>query len=88
MQHFSRTCLAASISTALFVPTTQAEANINDSVQEMPATDQCLVDTSGEEDALNTPVVVEADPLQAINGDKAQYSGNVHARLGVNCGVH
>ncbi len=52
MQHFSRTFIAASISTALFVPTTQAEANINDSVQEMPATDQCLVETSGEEDAL------------------------------------
>ena len=76
MQHFSRTCLAASISTALFVPTTQAEANINDSVQEMPTTDQCLVETSGEEDALNSEVVVQADRLQAINGDKAQYSGN------------
>lgn len=82
MQHFSRTFLAASISTALFVPTTQAEANIHDSVQEMPATDQCLVDTSGEEDALNTPVVVEADTLQAINGDKAQYSGNVQVTQG------
>ncbi|EIN4361095.1 LPS assembly protein LptD [Vibrio parahaemolyticus] len=82
MQHFSRTFIAASISTALFVPTTQAEANINDSVQEMPATDQCLVETSGEEDALNTPVVVEADNLQAINGDKAQYSGNVQVTQG------
>ncbi|EDP58376.1 LPS assembly protein LptD [Vibrio sp. AND4] len=82
MPHFSRTCLAASISTALFVPTTQAEANINDSVQEMPATDQCSVETSGEEDALNSPVVVQADSLQAINGDKAQYSGNVEVTQG------
>ncbi|KIF47046.1 LPS biosynthesis protein [Vibrio owensii 47666-1] len=82
MQHFSRTCLAASISTALFVPTTQAEANINDSVQEMPTTDQCLVETSGEEDALNSEVVVQADRLQAINGDKAQYSGNVEVTQG------
>ncbi|MEX3072114.1 LPS assembly protein LptD [Vibrio alginolyticus] len=82
MQHFSRTCLAASISTALFVPTTQAEANIHDSVQEMPTTDQCLVETSGEEDALNAPVVVEADKLQAISGDKAQYSGNVQVTQG------
>ncbi len=82
MQHFSRTCLAASISTALFVPTTQAEANIHDSVQEMPTTDQCLVETSGEEDALNSPVVVQADSLQAINGDKAQYSGNVEVTQG------
>ncbi len=82
MQHFSRTCLAASISTALFVPTTQADANIHDSVQEMPTTDQCLVETSGEEDALNAPVVVEADRLQAISGDKAQYSGNVQVTQG------
>ena len=82
MRYFSRTCLAASISTALFVPTTQAEANLHDSVQEIPATDQCLVDTSAEEDALNTPVVVKADNLQAINGDKAQYSGNVQVTQG------
>ncbi|ALR16584.1 MULTISPECIES: LPS assembly protein LptD [Vibrio] len=82
MQHFSRTFLAASISTALFVPTTQADANIHDSVQEMPTTDQCLVETSGEQDALNAPVVVEADRLQAISGDKAQYSGNVQVTQG------
>ncbi|CAM2963490.1 LPS assembly protein LptD [Vibrio mytili] len=82
MQRLSRTFLAASISTALFVPTTQADANTGDSVQEMPTTDQCLVETSGEEDTLNTPVVVEADQLQAINGDKAQYSGNVKITQG------
>ncbi|MGR5245756.1 LPS assembly protein LptD [Vibrio sp. PNB23_22_6] len=82
MQHFSRTCLAASISTALFVPTIQAEVNIQDSVQEMPTTDQCLVEPSGEEDALNEPVVVQADHLQVINGDKAQYSGNVEVTQG------
>ncbi|CAE6879348.1 Together with LptE [Vibrio sp. B1REV9] len=82
MQHFSRTFLAASISTALLVPTTQAEVNIQDSVQEMPTTDQCLVTASGEEDALNAPVVVQADSLQAINGDKAQYSGNVEVTQG------
>lgn len=82
MQHFSCTFLAASISTALFVPTTQADANIHDSVQEMPTTDQCLVETSGEQDALNAPVVVEADRLQAISGDKAQYSGNVQVTQG------
>ncbi len=82
MQHFFRTCLAASISTALFVPTTQAEANLDDSVQEMPTTDQCLVETNGEEDALKAPVVVEADRLQAISGDKAQYSGNVQVTQG------
>ncbi|MGR5236762.1 LPS assembly protein LptD [Vibrio alfacsensis] len=82
MPHFSRTFLAASISTALLVPTIQAEVNIQDSVQEMPTTDQCLVIPSGEEDALNEPVVVQADHLQAINGDKAQYSGNVEVTQG------
>ncbi|ASI97469.1 LPS assembly protein LptD [Vibrio rotiferianus] len=82
MQHFSRTFLAASISTALFVPTTYAETNMHDSVQEMPTTDQCLVQTSDSEDSLNTPVVVQADSLQAINGDKAMYSGNVEVTQG------
>ena len=46
MQCFSRTLLAASISSALFVPTTQAETTIDDSVQEMPYTDQCLIASS------------------------------------------
>ncbi len=82
MQHFSRTFLAASICTALFVPTTQADADIHNSVQEMPTTDQCLVETSGEEDSLNAPIVVEADRLQAVSGDKAQYSGNVQVTQG------
>ncbi|WP_045386432.1 LPS assembly protein LptD [Vibrio rotiferianus] len=81
MQHFSRTFLAASISTALFVPTTHAEANMHDSVQEMPTTDQCLVQTDNE-DTQSIPVKVEADNLQAINGDKAIYSGNVKVTQG------
>ncbi|EOU2463069.1 LPS assembly protein LptD [Vibrio navarrensis] len=80
MQHFSRTFLAASISTALFVPYTQAQTTLGDSVQEMPTIDQCLV--SAEENDANAPIVVHSDRLQAINGDKAVYSGDVEVIQG------
>lgn len=80
MQHFSRTFLAASISTALFVPYTQAQTTLGDSVQEMPTIDQCLV--SAEENDVNAPIVVHSDRLQAINGDKAVYSGDVEVIQG------
>ena len=74
MQHFARTFLAASISSALFVPYAHATANQDASVQEMPTADQCLVEDAPVNSA---PVKVEANTLQAINGDKAQYLGNV-----------
>ena len=77
MSPFSRTLLAASISAALFVPQTQAEAMLDDSVQELPAIDQCLIDEHEPEDPNQQPVTVEADSLEAISGDKATYSGNV-----------
>ncbi|EHU4913211.1 LPS assembly protein LptD [Vibrio vulnificus] len=80
MQHFSRTFLAASIATALFAPYAQAEAILNNSVQEMPTTDQCLVDA--EKNDANAEIVIQADNLQAINGDKAIYSGDVEVTQG------
>ncbi len=80
MQHFSRTFLAASITTALFAPYAQAEAILNNSVQEMPTTDQCLVDA--EKNDANAEIVIQADNLQAINGDKAIYSGDVEVTQG------
>ncbi|WP_394248745.1 LPS assembly protein LptD [Vibrio profundi] len=82
MQCFSRTLLAASISTALYVSTTQAETTNNSSVQEMPSLDQCLIEPSSDND-LNEPALVEADRLEAINGDKANYSGSVKVTQGV-----
>ena len=82
MQCFSRTLLAASISSALFVPTTQAETTIDDSVQEMPSTDQCLIASSDDSD-LNAPAYVEADRLEAVNGEKASYSGSVKVTQGI-----
>ena len=81
MQCFSRTLLAASISTALFVPTTQAETTTKDSVQEMPSADQCLIAPSDNSD-LQLPAQVEADRLEAINGQKASYSGDVKVTQG------
>lgn len=77
MSPFSRTLLTTSISAALFVPQTQAEAMLDDSVQELPAIDQCLIDEQEPEDSNQQPVTVEADTLEAIRGDKATYSGNV-----------
>ncbi|NIY81790.1 LPS assembly protein LptD [Vibrio hepatarius] len=77
MSPFSRTVLAASISAALFVPQTQAEAMLDDSVQELPAIDQCLIDEPEPENPNQQPVKVEADTLEAINGQRATYKGNV-----------
>ncbi len=81
MSRFPRSLLAASISAALFVPQTQAEAlkdNIlDDSVQELPAIDQCLINEPTADNPNQLPINVEADSLEAINGDKATYSGSV-----------
>ncbi|WED27017.1 LPS assembly protein LptD [Vibrio sp. DW001] len=74
---FPRTLLAASISAAVFVPTTQAETSQDPSVQEMPSTDQCLIVDSSTKNDTEVPVHVEADNVEAINGDKATYTGDV-----------
>ncbi|MDB1122262.1 LPS assembly protein LptD [Vibrio algarum] len=74
---FPRTLLAASISAAAFVPTTQAETSQDPSVQEMPSTDQCLIADSSSKSSTEVPVHVEADNVEAINGDKATYTGDV-----------
>ncbi|MEZ8034851.1 LPS assembly protein LptD [Vibrio crassostreae] len=81
MQSFSRTLLAASISTALYVSTTQAETITNSSVQEMPSIDQCLIEPAAENET-QLPAHVESDRLEAINGDKAIYSGDVRVTQG------
>ncbi|MEZ9893604.1 LPS assembly protein LptD [Vibrio lentus] len=81
MQSFSRTLLAASISTALYVSTTQAETITDSSVQEMPSTDQCLIEPAAENET-QLPAHVESDRLEAINGDKAIYSGDVRVTQG------
>ena len=81
MQSFSRTLLAASISTALYVSTTQAETITDSSVQEMPSIDQCLIEPAAENET-QLPAHVESDRLEAINGDKAIYSGDVRVKQG------
>ncbi|WP_435248427.1 LPS assembly protein LptD [Vibrio sp. nBUS_14] len=81
MQSFSRTLLAASISTALYVSTTQAETITDGSVQEMPSIDQCLIEPAAENET-QLPAHVESDRLEAINGDKAIYSGDVRVTQG------
>ncbi len=77
MSCFSRTFLAASVSAALFIPQTQAESMPDASVQDLPTTDQCLINEPEPENPTQQPINVEADSLEAINGDKAVYKGNV-----------
>lgn len=78
MSRFPRTLLAASISASLFAPQIQAnEALVDNSVQELPAIDQCLIDQPDAENPNQQPITVEADSLEGVNGDKATYSGNV-----------
>lgn len=77
MSHFPRTLLAVSISSALFVPASNAESANDTSVQEMPSPDQCLVEDQPATDITQTPIQVEADKLEGINGDRASYQGNV-----------
>ena len=77
MLRFPRTLLAASISAAFVVPQTQAETISDDSVQELPTIDQCLINEPEADNPNQLPVNVEADSLEAINGDKATYRGNV-----------
>lgn len=86
MPRFPRTLLATSISAAFLIPQAQAEDIPLDTSQEMPfigecqtldLIDQCLVNEEEPENANQLPINVEADSLEAINGDKATYSGNV-----------
>ncbi|ENM5826281.1 LPS assembly protein LptD [Vibrio metoecus] len=77
MSCFSRTFLAASISAALFAPQTQAEASVDDNRSNLPNGEQCLVSQPDPTSPSQQPINVEADKLEAINGQKATYSGNV-----------
>ncbi|RBM61421.1 LPS assembly protein LptD [Vibrio paracholerae] len=77
MSCFSRTFLAASISAALFAPQIQAEASVDDNRAQLPNGEQCLVNQPEPTNPGQQPINVEADKLEAINGQKATYSGNV-----------
>ncbi|PAR31022.1 LPS assembly protein LptD [Vibrio metoecus] len=77
MSCFSRTFLAASISAALFAPQIQAEASVDDNRTQLPNGEQCLVNQPEPANPNQQPINVEADKLEAINGQKATYSGNV-----------
>jgi len=77
MSCFSRSFLAVSISAALFAPQIHAQDVLDDNSQELPAIDQCLVNETEPDNPNEQPINVEADNLEAINGEKATYSGNV-----------
>ncbi|WP_165312350.1 LPS assembly protein LptD [Vibrio ziniensis] len=77
MSRFSRSFLAAAISLALFAPQIHAKDGSDNNAQKLPAIDQCLVNETEPDNPNEQPINVEADNLEAINGDKATYSGNV-----------
>ncbi|MDR9828289.1 LPS assembly protein LptD [Vibrio sp. FNV 38] len=77
MSRFPLTLLATSISAAVYFPQAIAADDLSSSVQELPTKDQCLVSDQEVEDVNQLPINVEADSLEAINGEKAVYQGNV-----------
>ncbi|MCK6263016.1 LPS assembly protein LptD [Vibrio sp. ZSDE26] len=86
MPFFPRTFIAASISTALLVPQTNAEVVLDEEVKEMPAfgqcqildpIDQCLVNRPEAENPNELPIDVEANSLEALNNQKSVYKGDV-----------
>ena len=57
-----------------------SEDSEQQAIEEMPLIDQCLIDQPNS--SKQEPVVVDADHLEAINGEKATYKGNVVAIQG------
>ena len=90
MSRFPRTLLASSISTAFLISQANAEESAAASSQAMPTIgqcqtldpiDQCVVNNE-ESENKQQPVSADSDHLEAINGDKAIYSGNVTVTQG------
>lgn len=77
MSRFSHTYLAASIGAALFAPYASAENTSNSDGQAISSAQQCSVDTAQTSDTNQEPIMIEADSLEAINGERASYKGNV-----------
>ncbi|GAL32716.1 outer membrane protein Imp [Vibrio maritimus] len=77
MSRFSRTYLAASVGAALLASYAHAEETSNNSGQSMPPAEQCSVDTAQSSDSNQEPINIEADSLDAINGERATYKGDV-----------
>ncbi|WP_114784852.1 LPS assembly protein LptD [Vibrio tetraodonis] len=90
MSRFPRTLLASSISAAFLISQANAEESAAVSSQAMPIIgqcqtldpiDQCVVNNE-ESENKQQPVSADSDHLEAINGDKAIYSGNVTVTQG------
>lgn len=78
MSYFPRSLLTTAISAALFAQCSYAAENNTDNVDTtVPDFEQCTVNEKESQTPNEQPVNVEADQLEAINGDKATYSGNV-----------
>ncbi|MFA0440164.1 LPS assembly protein LptD [Vibrio sp. 10N.286.49.C2] len=77
MSRYSRSYLAASIAAALLASYAHAEDTSTNKGQSMPPTDQCSVDTAQSSDSNQEPINIEANSLEAINGKRATYKGDV-----------
>ncbi|MCW8347706.1 LPS assembly protein LptD [Vibrio sp. ZSDZ65] len=77
MSRYSRSYLAASVAAALLASYAHAEDTSKNNGQTMPPTDQCSVDTAQSSDSNQEPINIEADSLEAINGQRATYKGDV-----------
>ncbi|SJN59513.1 LPS-assembly protein LptD precursor [Vibrio ruber DSM 16370] len=74
MSDFPRSLLAASICAALFIPYSYAETAPQSNTVTIG---QCRAGDIEPTNQNEQPINVEADKLEAVNGDKATYVGNV-----------
>ncbi|MDW6001989.1 LPS assembly protein LptD [Vibrio mangrovi] len=77
MSDFPRSLLAASICAALFIPYSYAETAPEGNKQSSVIIGQCRAGDIEPTNQNEQPINVEADKLEAVNGDKATYVGNV-----------
>jgi LPS-assembly protein len=84
MSEFPRSLLAASISAVLFIPYAYAKTLSEDPQKEttIVSMDQCRINEPEPANPNQQPIKVESDKLEAVNGDKATYVGNVHVTQG------
>jgi LPS-assembly protein len=74
--------LAALTGTVAFVPCALAKTALDGNSTPLPSIDQCLVNQPESANPNQQPINVEANSLEAVNGDKAEYTGNVVVKQG------
>lgn len=82
ISYFSRSLLAALTGTVAIVPCVLAKTALDGNSAPLPSIDQCLVNQPEPLNPNQQPINVEANSLEAVNGDKAEYTGNVVVKQG------